>query len=73
MPDTEIVRTCRYGHGSLHVDRGTWTLKHFPTESPPGLPPEIDGANFADVAFVVGLAQCLKCGYIELFDKQPPR
>lgn len=57
-------RTCRYGHGPLRDERGLWSLGGIKTND--------DGVLDADsnTVYLLRLALCPVCGYVELFDSQ---
>lgn len=57
-------RTCRYGHGPLRDEYGLWSLSGVKTLS--------DGTLDVDPnkAFLLRLAVCPVCSYVELFDSQ---
>ena len=63
-PPTPHQKTCRYGHGALRVERGLWSLG--------GIKCAPDGAMDADpnLAFLLRIALCTTCGYVELFDSE---
>lgn len=57
-------RTCRYGHGPLRDEHGLWSVGGVKT-----LP---DGTLDADAnkVYLLRLAVCPVCSYVELFDSQ---
>jgi len=59
-----MERTCKYGHGLLQTEPGTWSFKGTGEQPFPGLL----GMLNKDVDFTVFVHTCRACGYVELSD-----
>lgn len=64
---------CKYGHGSLVEQDGTWSLPMV-TKEPRDIPQEdrtvMVASMYSEMVYTVKIWQCPVCGYIELFDDE---
>ena len=65
----QVQRTCRYKHGPLQAHPATFSMESIAALSPE--PNKGERLIRSGELFVVGIAVCPRCGYIELFDTEP--